>query len=78
MKGLTDNPCNGCVAPRRYPGCHAKCPDYIIAAAFHEAERRIEFEKREIESYSVENRLNNTDQARKRRREFKGYRWRHS
>lgn len=34
MKGgmvmsLTDNPCKECVAPKRYPGCHAKCEAYI-------------------------------------------------
>lgn len=21
-------PCNGCVPPERYPGCHGKCPKY--------------------------------------------------
>lgn len=23
-----DSPCHGCVAPKRYPGCHDKCKDY--------------------------------------------------
>lgn len=23
-----DCPCNGCVAPKRHPGCHAECPEY--------------------------------------------------
>lgn len=22
-------PCKYCVAPKRYPGCHAECPEYI-------------------------------------------------
>lgn len=22
-------PCNGCVAPKRCPGCHGSCPEYI-------------------------------------------------
>jgi hypothetical protein len=22
-------PCKGCEAPKRYPGCHDKCPGYI-------------------------------------------------
>ena len=31
--------CNGCVAPKRYPGCHAVCPEYTQQKAKHEAER---------------------------------------
>lgn len=25
--------CHGCVAPKRYPGCSGKCPDYAEARA---------------------------------------------
>lgn len=25
---ITDNPCKECVAPKRYPGCHAVCEAY--------------------------------------------------
>jgi hypothetical protein len=31
--------CNGCVAPKRYPGCQDHCPDYIIDNAFHQVEK---------------------------------------
>lgn len=24
-----EHPCKSCVAPKRKPGCHAVCPDYI-------------------------------------------------
>jgi hypothetical protein len=26
----------GCVAPKRYPGCHDKCPEYLAAKAEHD------------------------------------------
>lgn len=22
--------CKGCVAPKRYPGCHSNCPEYLM------------------------------------------------
>lgn len=25
--------CKGCVAPKRYPGCHGSCPDYLADRA---------------------------------------------
>lgn len=78
MKPLKDNPCIDCVPPKRSPGCHSKCPDYIIAAAFHEAERQADFEKREVTQYAVDNHRKNADAARKRRQDFNGHNWRHS
>lgn len=27
--------CKDCVAPKRYPGCHAQCPEYIAEKAEH-------------------------------------------
>ena len=44
--------CNGCVAPKRYPGCKANCTDYIIDNAFHQAEREEQRKKKEI-SYGL-------------------------
>jgi hypothetical protein len=31
--------CKGCVAPKRYPGCHSHCPEYTAEKAVYEAER---------------------------------------
>ena len=28
-------PCKNCVAPKRHPGCHATCPDYILEKTKH-------------------------------------------
>ena len=47
MKKITC--CHGCVAPKRYPGCHDHCPDYnearileIIAEEAFKQQKRIE------------------------------------
>ena len=41
--------CNGCVAPKRYPGCHGKCPEYLAqrgeldeANAIKNAEKKLD------------------------------------
>lgn len=40
--------CNGCVPPKRYPGCKSTCPDYIIDNAFHQEEKEAERKQKEI------------------------------
>jgi hypothetical protein len=47
MKKITC--CNGCVAPKRYPGCHDHCPDYnearimeIVSEEAWKQQKRIE------------------------------------
>lgn len=47
MKKITC--CNGCVAPKRYPGCHDHCPDYnearileIVAEESYKRQKKIE------------------------------------
>lgn len=46
------SPCINCVAPKRYPGCHSACPDYIS-----EKQKREEIKKRireeKINTYSI-------------------------
>lgn len=73
MRPMRDNPCNGCVAPRRYPGCHDTCIDRIIAKAFHEAELAIEREKAEPGLYTRDVSRERKARAQKRRRKFSGY-----
>lgn len=29
--------CMGCVAPKRYPGCHGRCPEYLADKAKHDS-----------------------------------------
>ena len=38
--------CRGCVAPKRYPGCHGHCPEYLADKAKHD-EEKAEKERRE-------------------------------
>lgn len=33
--------CKDCVAPKRYPGCHSVCPEYIHEKALWEEEKKI-------------------------------------
>jgi hypothetical protein len=40
--------CYGCIAPKRYPGCHAQCQEYIKEKAVHDAQHEEERKKKEI------------------------------
>ena len=31
--------CKDCVAPKRYPGCHDHCPEYLVQKEKHDKER---------------------------------------
>lgn len=31
--------CKDCVAPKRRPGCHGSCPEYLVEKAEHDKER---------------------------------------
>ena len=33
--------CKDCVAPKRYPGCHAVCPEYLAQKEQHDKEKAI-------------------------------------
>lgn len=41
--------CMGCVAPKRYPGCHAVCPEYLAQKEQHDKEKEIMRQKKLIE-----------------------------
>ena len=41
--------CMGCVAPKRYPGCHDRCPEYLAEKAKHDELKASEEKKRYIE-----------------------------
>ena len=40
--------CKGCVAPKRYPGCHGSCPEYIATKEEHERLKEIHDRERMI------------------------------
>lgn len=41
--------CKGCVAPKRYPGCHGHCAEYLAEKAKHDADRAEEIKRKRIE-----------------------------
>lgn len=77
MRPMKDNPCYGCKPPKRTPDCHAKCPDWIIAKAFHDAEREYQYDQTKVDQYSIDTARGNRERARKRKQNFKGHSWRH-
>lgn len=40
--------CRGCVSPKRYPGCHNHCPEYIAERAEHDRRKAIYDRERNI------------------------------
>ena len=40
--------CYGCVAPKRFPGCHGSCPEYIAQRAEHDRLKAIQDRERDI------------------------------
>ena len=40
--------CKGCVAPKRYPGCHDHCPEYLKAKAEYEERKAVEDKQKSI------------------------------
>lgn len=48
---MKENPCKLCVAPKRYPGCHSKCKEYIDWKAEHDRLRDEERTRKQTEYY---------------------------
>ena len=38
--------CHGCIAPRRHPGCHDHCPEYLKEKAEHDAKAAYDYKRR--------------------------------
>ena len=47
---ISFNCCYGCVAPKRYPGCHDHCPEYIEQKAQNDKDREEAMRKKLIGS----------------------------
>lgn len=54
---MKERSCYGCVAPKRYPGCHATCPDYAKDDAEHQARKAKERERKHMESLLVSQKI---------------------
>lgn len=45
-----DSPCHGCVAPKRYPGCHDRCKEYKEWKADEQVKKDAERKRKEEEA----------------------------
>ncbi len=60
--------CFGCVAPKRHPGCHASCPEYIEEKAINDAMRDEDYKRRYIQRGLSEEKYNAIRRAAKGKR----------
>ena len=63
--------CFGCVAPKRYPGCHGSCPEYLTQKAEHDRLKAVYDREREISVGIYGNRSKKVHNAMKGRRNKK-------
>ena len=67
--------CHGCVAPKRYPGCSGKCPEYKEARAKYDADKAKANEQIALKYYinekSTETKDNITKYVRRRPRRYR-------
>lgn len=60
--------CRVCVAPKRYPGCHGKCPEYLEERARYDALKAADDKKRRTRNALIEQRNELYFKAMKNRR----------
>lgn len=64
--------CKGCVAPKRHPGCHGTCPEYLADKEQHDKEKAEADKKRMVESGLTAQALVGVNRAHKAQRRMKG------
>ena len=60
--------CKDCVAPKRHPGCHDKCPEYLEQKAKYEEIKEAERKWKEVRGGLIDQRNNLYYEAMKRNR----------
>lgn len=63
--------CYGCVAPKRHPGCHGRCPEYLSEKAEYDRQKAAYDEKQRIDNAIYSNRSVKVNNAMRRRRNKK-------
>lgn len=63
--------CKNCVAPKRYPGCHSHCQEYIDIRAEYDKRKAAHNQKREIDCAIAADRARKIQNAMKDRRHKK-------
>ena len=64
--------CNGCMAPKRHPGCHGTCPEYLKEKAEHEAQLEADYKRRRTVYDLNDQRYRSVTRAVKHKRKEKG------
>lgn len=64
--------CFDCVAPKRNPGCHGHCPEYIAEKEQHDKEKAILDQKKAIACGLTAQTLNAVNRANKAGKRMKG------
>lgn len=62
--------CKGCVAPKRYPGCHSHCEEYIEQKQEWNKVKAIADRKKMVESGLDSQKMNRISKAEKKRRKL--------
>lgn len=63
--------CNGCVAPKRHPGCHGSCPEYLKEKAEHDAQMEADYKRRHLNQNLNEQRYAAITRAARNKRKHK-------
>lgn len=64
--------CRGCIAPKRHPGCHGSCPEYIKERATYDAKKAEADRQRDIEHGLTAQAMRRSERAQKARNHMKG------
>ena len=67
--------CYKCVAPKRYPGCSGKCPEYVEARAKFDADKARANADSSAKAYTYNNVGKIMDSKAKRDRNNRGHKW---
>ena len=63
--------CHGCIAPKRYPGCHDHCPTYAAEKAEDVAQKEAYQKKHALDTAITDQRTRAVMKAMKHRRKGK-------
>ena len=64
--------CKECVAPKRHPGCHGTCEEYLAEKARYEILKADYNQQKKIYSDIYSQRANRVEKALKRRGSYRG------
>lgn len=62
------NCCYGCVAPKRFPGCHGTCPEYLAEKEEHDRIKAKNDRERDITGAIIGDQMRKVYRAMKNRR----------